>query len=66
MHSYKKRIQAISDVQAQIADLRAAFDTFSINQSPVHRREDRWDEVVICGFGQKSKHGAMELVQQIN
>ena len=60
-----ERVQAISNVQAQIADLRATFDAFSINQSPVHRREDRGDEVVIGGVCQKSKNGAIELRQQI-
>ena len=30
-----ERVQTISDVQDQIADLRAAFDVFGVNQAPV-------------------------------
>ena len=60
-----ERVQAIFDIQTQIADLRTAFYVFNINQTPMQRREDRGDEVAICGFGQKSKNGVMEFVQQI-
>ena len=50
------RTPAISEVQIQISDLRTAFETFSTN--PVsHPRGDgiRIDEIVIGGFGFKSK-----------
>ena len=60
-----ERVHVISDMQTQIGDLRATFDLFSVNQVPMQRREDRGDEVIICGFCQKSKIEAMELVQQI-
>ena len=49
-----ERIQAISSIQNEIAELRVAFDAFSINPSQ-HSRENPSDEVVLGGFGQKSK-----------
>ena len=60
-----ERVEAISDIQTQISDLRAAFDAFSTNPPPGHRREEGGDEIVIGGFGQKSKEGAITMVQKI-
>ena len=44
-----ERVEAISDMQTQISDLRAAFDAFGTNPSPGHRREERGDEIAIKG-----------------
>ena len=59
-----ERTQAISSVQGEIADLRAAFEAFTTNPNQ-QSRENLSDEVVVGGFGQKSKDGAISLVQLI-
>ena len=59
-------VQAITDIQYQISELRAAFDTLSATPAPTqYPREARSEEVVIGGFGQKSKEGAISLVEKI-
>ena len=52
-----ERTQAISEVQAQITELRNAFETFSTNSIPPSRAGgNRIDEIMIGGFELKSKH----------
>ena len=58
------RVQAISDVQTQISELRKELCAF-IAEPGQRVREGRSDEVVIGGFGLKSKHGAIALVEKI-
>ena len=60
------RTQAISEVQSQISDLRLAFEAFSANSaSPPRDGGTRTNEIVIGGFGLKSKQGAINLVEKI-
>ena len=61
-----ERTQAISEVQAQITELRNAFEAFSTNSIPPSRAGgNRTDEIVIGGFGLKSKHVTITLVEKI-
>ena len=61
-----QKVQAITGIQNQISELRAAFDALSTNPVPTqHPRESRSEEVVIGGFGQKSKEGAINLKEKI-
>ena len=61
-----ERVQAITVIQDQISELRAAFDTLSVIPIPAqYPREARSEEVVIGGFEQKSKEGAINLVEKI-
>ena len=59
------RVQAISEIQQQIKSLQAEVHTISANTVPNRPREGRSDEVVIGGFGLKSKEGAIEMIEKI-
>ena len=60
------RIQGISEVQAQITELRNTFEAFSTSSIPPSRAGgNRTDKIVIGGFGLKSKYGAIALVEKI-
>ena len=61
-----ERVQAIARTQDQVSELRAAFGALSTNAVPAqHPRGSRSEEIVIGGFGQKSKEGAINLVENI-
>ena len=59
-----ERQKAISEVQRQINILRDEVRTLNSN-SNLRPRDARTDEVVIGGFGQKSKDGAIKMIEKI-
>ena len=65
VHERTARTQAISEIQIQIQGLQAEFQTFTATTAQRPLREDRKDEVVIGGFGTKSKEGAINMVESI-
>ena len=64
-----ERVQAVADVQGQIAELRDEFRVFisNPNQRPRDdlRTDARTDEVVIGGFDLKSKEGLIRIVEKV-
>ena len=61
-----ERVRAITGIQNQISELRAAFDKLSFNPAPTQRpRESRSEEIVIDEFGEKSKERTIDLAEKI-
>ena len=61
-----ERVQAITDCQNQISELREEFHAFASNSSQGDARIDaRNEEIVIGGVGLKSKDGAIKIVEKV-
>ena len=63
------RVQAVSEVHVQLAELLNEFPTF-VSTSGCRVRDSlhedaRTDEIVIGGFGLKSKDGAIVMVEKV-
>ena len=59
-------IEAMTEIQNQVFELRAVSDVLIVNPVPTQSHcESRSEEVFIEGCGQKSKAGAVSVVQTI-
>ena len=65
VHERIARTQAISEIQTQIQGLHAEFQAFTATTAQMPLREDRNDEVVIGGFGMKSKERRINVIENI-
>ena len=62
----RTRAQTILEVQQQIQGLQEEFQTFTSQPRQLPPRDEgRHDEIVIGGFGSKSKDGAIRMVEKI-